>query len=80
LLDEPFAALGPALKADLLSLVAELAAASSTTVVMVTHDPADALRFADQVVLVHDGMTEPPAPTKVLFADPPEALKAYLGT
>lgn len=80
LLDEPFAALGPALKADLLSLVAELAAVSGTTVVMVTHDPADALRFADQVVLVHDGMTEPPAPTEVLFADPPEALKAYLGT
>ncbi|MBI1170890.1 ATP-binding cassette domain-containing protein [bacterium] len=80
LLDEPFAALGPALKTDLLALVAELASASGTTVVMVTHDPADARRFADQVVLVHDGLTEPPAATAALFADPPEALRAYLGS
>ncbi|MGV8985514.1 MAG: ATP-binding cassette domain-containing protein [Cypionkella sp.] len=80
LLDEPFAALGPALKTDLLELVAELASDTGATVVMVTHDPADARRFADQVVLVHDGVTEPPAPTGVVFANPPEALKAYLGS
>ena len=79
LLDEPFAALGPALKADLLTLVAELASAHGTTVVMVTHDPANARRFADQVVLVHDGLTEPPVLTEVLFANPPAALQAYLG-
>ena len=79
LLDEPFAALGPAIKADLLALVAELAADRGTTVVMVTHDPADARRFADQVVLVHDGLTEPPALTEALFTNPPEALQDYLG-
>jgi thiamine transport system ATP-binding protein len=79
LLDEPFAALGPALKADLLALVAELAAEAATTVVLVTHDPEDARRFADQVVLVHDGVADAPVATAALFANPPAALRAYLG-
>lgn len=80
LLDEPFAALGPALKADLLALVADLAAEQGTTVLMVTHDPSDARRFADQVVLVQDGLAEAPVATAALFSDPPAALRAYLGT
>ena len=79
LLDEPFAALGPALKADLLGLVADLAAESGTTVLMVTHDPADARRFADQTVLVAEGRAHPPAPTADIFANPPPALRDYLG-
>lgn len=79
LLDEPFAALGPALKADLLALVAEWAAEAQTTVIMVTHDPADARRFADQVALVHQGRCDPPQPTAALFAAPPAALRVYLG-
>lgn len=78
-LDEPFAALGPGLKADLLALVAEIAAEAGTTVLMVTHDPADARRFASHVILVHDGVADPPVETDALFADPPPALRAYLG-
>ena len=77
LLDEPFAALGPALKAEMLDLVAELA--DGATVLMVTHDPADARRFADQTILVADGIAHAPRPTAQLFADPPPALRAYLG-
>ena len=79
LLDEPFAALGPALKADLLGLVTELAAENGTTVVLVTHDPADARRFAEGVCLVHDGVADAPVATDAIFADPPPALRAYLG-
>lgn len=78
-LDEPFAALGPALKADLLALVAELAAEAGTTVLMVTHDPEDARRFASHVVLVHDGVADAPVATGAIFADPPAALLSYLG-
>lgn len=77
LLDEPFAALGPALKVEMLELVTELA--GDATVLMVTHDPADARRFADQTILVAEGRAHPPAPTADLFADPPPALRAYLG-
>lgn len=78
LLDEPFAALGPALKAEMLALVAETA--GGALVLMVTHDPADARQFAGQTVLVADGLAAPPVPTAELFASPPPALAAYLGT
>jgi thiamine transport system ATP-binding protein len=79
LLDEPFAALGPALKADLLTLVSDLATEAGTTVLLVTHDPSDARRFAPETVLVADGIAAPPAPTAALLDHPPQALADYLG-
>lgn len=79
LLDEPFAALGPALKAEMLDLVAEIAETTRATFLMVSHDPADALRIADQAVLVADGIAQPPQPTRALLDNPPPALAAYLG-
>lgn len=79
LLDEPFAALGPALKAEMLDLVAELARENGATVLMVSHDPNDARRIADQVVLVAEGKAYPPQQTAELLDNPPPALKAYLG-
>ncbi len=79
LLDEPFAALGPGLKDDMLDLVQTQLAAGRRTLIMVTHDPADAKRIADQVVLVADGVAAAPVGTDALFADPPAALVSYLG-
>ena len=77
LLDEPFAALGPALRAEMLDLVAETLA--GRTVLMVTHDPRDARRAAPTAIVVADGRAEPPTPTAALLDDPPPALRAYLG-
>jgi thiamine transport system ATP-binding protein len=79
LLDEPFAALGPALKAEMLALVREVADETGATVLMVTHAPQDAQRFADVTMLVAEGRVDPPVVTAALFADPPPALAAYLG-
>lgn len=79
LLDEPFAALGPALKDEMLDLVKAKLAAVGKTVIMVTHDPADARRIADMVALVDDGQVQSPVMTQMLFDNPPAALKAYLG-
>lgn len=79
LLDEPFAALGPALKAEMLDLVAELIGETGATLLMVSHDPADAKRIADQVIVVAEGQAAPPVATDELFANPPAALQAYLG-
>jgi len=79
LLDEPFAALGPALKSDMLSLVARLARDSGATVLMVSHDPGDAKQIADQVILVAENKAHAPVETDRLFADPPDALRDYLG-
>ncbi|OWJ75609.1 ATP-binding cassette domain-containing protein [Haematobacter missouriensis] len=79
LLDEPFAALGPALREEMLALVARIAAETAATVLMVTHDPADAERLADEVIVVDGGSAFPPRPTAALLADPPVALARYLG-
>jgi thiamine transport system ATP-binding protein len=79
LLDEPFSALGPALKGGMLALVAELAQESQATMLFVTHDPGDARRIADLTVLVAEGRAEAPRDTGALFADPPPALRAYMG-
>ena len=79
LLDEPFAALGPALKAEMLDLVAELAAEKGATLMMISHDPADARRIADQAVLVAGGVAQAPVATAALLDNPPPALRAYLG-
>jgi len=80
LLDEPFAALGPALKDEMLDLLKETLGGSERTVIMVTHDPDDARRISDQTVLVVEGEVQPPQPTQELLANPPPALSAYLGT
>ena len=79
LLDEPFSALGPGLKAEMLDLVARLVDEMGATLLMVSHDPGDAQRIADDVILVDQGVAAAPVGTEALFRDPPEALRAYLG-
>ena len=79
LLDEPFAALGPALKAEMLDLVADLAKETDTTVLMVSHDPNDARRIASQTVLVAEGVAHQPQATAELLDNPPAVLRDYLG-
>lgn len=79
LLDEPFAALGPALKAEMLDLVAELARETDATVLMVSHDPSDARRISQEAVLVAEGKAHPPMATDALLDNPPPKLRNYLG-
>jgi thiamine transport system ATP-binding protein len=80
LLDEPFAALGPGLKDEMLDLVQQmLVRDAGATVLMVTHDPADARRVADHVAWVADGVVQMSRPTAAIFADPPVGLRQYLG-
>ncbi|MGO4908029.1 ATP-binding cassette domain-containing protein [Pseudorhodobacter sp. W20_MBD10_FR17] len=79
LLDEPFAALGPALKVEMLGLVSALADETGAIVLMVTHDPKDALAFAPLTSLVAGGIAHAPQPTEALLHNPPPELAAYLG-
>ena len=78
LLDEPFAALGPRLRDEMLDLLRARIAAPGRVVLLVTHGPRDAERIADAVALVADGRVEAPVPTARLFSDPPDALRRYL--
>lgn len=80
LLDEPFAALGPALRAEMLALVREVSDVTGALVLMVTHDPREVQRFAECTVLVAEGVARTPVDTVTLFADPPRVLSQYLGS
>ena len=53
LCDEPFSALDPLIRADLLALLRDLA--RDTTLVFVTHDVGEALRIAKRIVLLDAG-------------------------
>ncbi|MEO9574697.1 MAG: ATP-binding cassette domain-containing protein [Lentilitoribacter sp.] len=79
LLDEPFAALGPALRGEMLDLTSKVARDTGATVLMITHAPEDAERAADQVIFVDEGQIEPPQPVSEVMSNPPPALRAYLG-
>ena len=79
LLDEPFAALGPALRAEMLKLVREVADETSALVLMVTHDPQDALALGGDLAFVSDGQVQSPVETRALLAHPPPDVQAYLG-
>jgi thiamine transport system ATP-binding protein len=80
LLDEPFAALGPALRRGMLDLVMAMQAAKGLSVLMVTHQPEDAEYAASHTAYLENGRILALRPTAELFAatDLP-GLQAYLG-
>lgn len=55
LLDEPFSALDPALRADMLSLLEEVCDEQKLTLLMVSHNLDDAKRIAARTLLVNQG-------------------------
>ena len=79
LLDEPFSALGTALKTGMLKLVSELLYETGATLLMVSHDPEDARRIAHETIIVVDGVAHAPQETDSLLDAPPALLRDYLG-
>lgn len=79
MLDEPFAALGPALRAEMLALVREVARDTGALVLMVTHDPEDARALGGKLAFVADGVVHPPVETGKLLNEPPPEVLNYLG-
>lgn len=66
LLDEPFAALDPGLRREMGTLLKELQQQEGFTVLMITHDPAEAARLADCAAYVEDG--------RIVLSEPIEAF------
>ncbi len=80
LLDEPFSALDPGLRLEMLDLVAQLQAERGLTLVMVSHNPQDAIRIAGQTAFVHDGRILAAGETRALLAArEPAELRRFLG-
>ena len=80
LLDEPFSALDPELRVSTREAVAAALAHEQATVVLVTHDQAEALSFADQVAIMHEGrFSQVGAPTEVYSAPLDRRAATFLG-
>ena len=93
LLDEPFAALGPALRRDMLAMLTELRRqaiaetikdrndAMPMTIVMVTHHPEDAVGHADRVAFLEAGEVVAVGKTgAMLTGHADQRITDYLGT
>jgi thiamine transport system ATP-binding protein len=81
LLDEPFAALGPALRDDMLDLVQGVHEEREMTVVLVTHRPEDARRVAQRMIFLDNGTVAATGETEFFFGpDGPAAFRDYIGT
>ena len=81
LLDEAFAALGPAMRSELIELVKELVQEQNMLGLMVSHQPRDALLASARCAFISDGRVAACAPTRELLekTDLPE-LRNYLGS
>lgn len=80
LLDEPFAALGPALRHEMLDLVDAMRRERRLTVLFVSHHPEDARYAAARTAFVHGGRILQVGETeRLLSGDSGPELRAYLG-
>ena len=79
LLDEPFAALGPALRAEMLELTDQLRKAQGLTVLLVTHDPHEAARIATRTAFIADGRVVLFRLTRAVLDSDNVAVRNYLG-
>ena len=80
LLDEAFASLGPALRFQMLDLVAALQKETDMSVLMVTHTPEDAVYLDSWLLFLENGTISSSGTAKELLSDEgPDALKRYVG-
>ena len=80
LLDEPFSALDMGLRASMREAVAELLELAGITTILVTHDQAEALSFADQVAVMREGRFSQVGTPRELYFHPKDSMVAqFLG-
>ena len=81
LMDEPLSNLDAQLRQDMRRELRELQQKLGLTVVYVTHDQAEAMSMADQVVLLNKGRVEQAASARALYARPASTFAArFIGT
>jgi iron(III) transport system ATP-binding protein len=80
LLDEPFSALDTGLRASTRKAVAQLLQSAGITTILVTHDQAEALSFADQVAVTRQGrLAQVGSPTDLYLRPVDAATADFLG-
>mgnify|MGYP003287462481 FL=1 len=81
LMDEPLSNLDAQLRQEMRAELRELQQRLGLTVVYVTHDQAEAMSMADQVVLLHQGKVEQCASPREMYARPATTFAArFIGT
>lgn len=78
LLDEPFSALDPALRQEMLALVSDVCQRQQLTLLMVSHSVEDAARIAPRSLVIADGRIAWDGETTELLSGAPQAA-ALLG-
>jgi tungstate transport system ATP-binding protein len=78
LLDEPFAALDPPTREELLDDLAAVLGEARTTAVFVTHDRAEAIRLGHRVAVLLDGRLAQVGPPSEVFGAPADPAVARL--
>ena len=78
LLDEPFSALDSGLRERLAQEMLSLQREMDATTVLVTHDPAEAMLLADELLLLDGGRVLQSGPVAALFARPASEAAARL--
>lgn len=71
LLDEPTSGLDPAARLDAIAALEDLRRAYPVTVIMVENDAETVARFAERVIVIHDGRVSRDAPPRALFREIP---------
>ena len=80
LLDEPFSALDTGLRASTRKAVAQLLGKAGITTILVTHDQAEALSFADQVAVMRGGLlVQCGEPLELYLRPKDESVAGFLG-
>jgi iron(III) transport system ATP-binding protein len=80
LLDEPFSALDTGLRAATRKAVAQVLSTAGVATILVTHDEAEALSFADQVAVLREGRLVQVAAPREIYARPRDrAVAEFIG-
>jgi iron(III) transport system ATP-binding protein len=78
LLDEPFSALDTSLRTSTRQVVSDTLSSAGITTILVTHDRSEALAFADQLVVLHDGVLVQTGTPEELYRHPADLGTAEL--
>lgn len=81
LMDEPFSAVDPAMRADLQQLVKDLQQQLNKTIVMITHDMDEAISMGDRVAVLRQGgvLAQFGRPEDILDDPADEFVAAFVG-
>ncbi len=78
ILDEPFSNLDPVLKAILKSVIQDIGEKLAISCILVSHDPADTLSWAEEILVMREGQIVQQGPPTEIYREPVDGYTAGL--